>query len=592
VSADGVITDPPADPPPGSPGAGVAVPAPPAGVGPAPPAAKHAHHFDTKHLMGDLHGRSVRGGAVTLIGQTGKFALQIGSTAILARLLTPDDFGLIAMVIAITGLAAIFKDAGLSMATVQRKDVTHEQVSALFWLNLGLSSVVMLVVAGASPAIAWFYDEPKLIAITLAIATTFLVGGLTVQHQALIRRQMRFKQLAMMELQAFAFGIAVAIAMAVLGAGYWSLVGQAVGQAVAHCVLAWVYCSWRPGRLSRAEGVGSMLAFSGNLTAFNVVNYFTRNADNMMIGAVWGAGSLGIYSKAYGLLLLPLRQIAAPISAATLPALSRLQDDPAGFREFYCYMVRLLSFVTMPMVIMLAVLADEVVLVVLGPQWEQAATIFRVLAFIGLIQSVSTTTGWVLTALGRTKRMLQWSFIGTPSILIAFAIGLHWGALGVAVGALILSVLIVTPQMFFNFYNTPVRVRDITAAVAAPFVLSLVMFAVCEPVRLMLSEQHALLRVASVSVVAAVVALAGYAVLPGVRRDVKDAVGLIMRRKKPALLERAQRSVQPDASPDAPKPAGDRSDESPTDDHVGGVSSSEPDSDPNGRPTESTHGAR
>ncbi len=148
--------------------------------------------FDTEYLKADLKGRSVRGGAVTMAAQGIKFFLQIGSTVVLARLLTPEDFGLIAMVTAVTGFVMMFKDMGLSMATVQRAEIDHAQISTLFWINVVLSLAFMLLTATLAPAIAWFYSEPRLTWITLALAGAFIFSGFTVQHQALLRRQMNF----------------------------------------------------------------------------------------------------------------------------------------------------------------------------------------------------------------------------------------------------------------------------------------------------------------------------------------------------------------------------------------------------------------
>ena len=291
--------------------------------------------FDTEYLKADLKGRSVRGGAVTMAGQGVRFFLQMGSTVVLARLLTPQDFGLIAMVTAVTGFVMMFKDMGLSMATVQRAEVNHAQISTLFWINVTLSLGVMLVTAALAPAIAWFYGEPRLTWITLALAGAFIFGGLTIQHQALLRRNMRFGTLALIGIISMVMGIVAAIIAAWYGAGYWALVIMQLAGAITGAIAVWVVCGWRPGLPVRRSGVREMLAFGGNLTGFNVINYFARNADNLLIGKFWGSGPLGLYSKAYGLLMLPLRQINAPLSAVAIPALSRLKDEPERYRNYY-----------------------------------------------------------------------------------------------------------------------------------------------------------------------------------------------------------------------------------------------------------------
>lgn len=501
---------------------------------PAPteaPIALDDRHFRTDHLLADLKGRSVRGGAVTLSAQVVKFALQLGSTAVLARLLTPADFGLVAMVAAFTGFIGLFKDLGLSLATVQRAEITHQQVSTLFWINVAASAVLMGLAAALSPMVAWFYGEPRLTAIMLVVAGTFIFGGLTAQHSALLRRQMRFKELAAIEVLSLAFGIAVAITMAVMGCSYWSLVGLPVGTAAADCALAWLYSGWRPGWPVRRCGVGPMIRFGGNLTGFNTINYFSRNADNIMIGATWGAGALGIYSKAYGLLLLPLRQINAPMASVAIPSLSRLQEDPAAFRQYYCRAIELLAYVTMPLVVLMAILAHDLVHLILGAQWLEVVPVFIVFAVFGIIQSVSVTSGWVLSALGRTRRMLKLTMYSTPCLLIAFAIGLPWGPLGVAAAATTCALVLVGPQMFYAYRHTPVTVGSVAAAIRSPFLLSMMILAIAAPIRWLMEQQSAFPGAVIAACAAAVVVAVWFAILPADRRSLAQVLSIIVRRR-------------------------------------------------------------
>ncbi|HMB96433.1 MAG TPA: oligosaccharide flippase family protein, partial [Tepidisphaeraceae bacterium] len=227
-------------------------------------------HFRTDHFHADLRIRSIRGGAVTLAAQSGKFTLQLCSTMILARLLTPADFGLVAMVTAITGFIGLFKDLGLSQATVQREHITHAQVSTLFWINVIASALLMMLIAALAPVIALLYHEPRLMWITLALAGSFIFSGLVVQHQALLRRQMKFTTLVLIELVSLLISVMIALILAVNGLHYWALVAQTIVQAIAYCALIWLCCDWRPQRWSRGSGVRTMLAFGRDLTGFNV----------------------------------------------------------------------------------------------------------------------------------------------------------------------------------------------------------------------------------------------------------------------------------------------------------------------------------
>ncbi len=430
--------------------------------------------FDTEYLKADLKGRSVRGGAVTMAAQGMTFFLGMASTVVLARLLTPQDFGLITMVTAVTGFVVMFKDMGLSMATVQRSEVNHAQISTLFWINVVLSIGVMLVIAALAPAIAWFYGEPRLELITLALAGAFIFGGLTVQHQALLRRQMRFVSLAFIQIVSMLAGILTAIIAAFYGAGYWALVLMQLATAITGAIAVWVACGWRPGLPVRRSGVREMLAFGGNLTGFNFVNYFARNLDNVLIGRFWGANELGMYNKAYNLLLLPIRQVNMPITSVVIPGLSRFQKEPEKFRAFYKKGISLLVFLNMPTIAFLFVAAKEVIVTILGPQWVDATPIFRALAPAAFIGTFNVSTGWVYICLGETRRQFRWGILVASVISLSFVIGVYWGAIGIAIAYSIAICAIRYPSIVFCFRRSPLRVSDLMSTLWRPAVASMI----------------------------------------------------------------------------------------------------------------------
>lgn len=439
-----------------------------------PREAHKERQFETDHLMADLKGRSVRGGAVTMAAQGAKFALQIGSTAVLARLLTPADFGLIAMVTAVAGFVAMFKEAGLSMATIQREHITHAQVSTLFWINVALSLAVTLAIAALAPAIVWFYGEPRLFTITLALAATFIFGGLTVQHQALLRRQMKFTALATIEILSTATGIATAIFMAWKGFGYWSLVGLNAGTTLSNCALVWTISTWRPGLPRRGAGVRPMLLFGGNLTGFGFVNYFTRNADNILIGWWWGGEALGLYTKAYGLLMMPLRQINGPLTSVVLPALSRLASDPYRYQRYYIRVLSVLLMVTTPAIVFLIVTSDLIVSIVLGEQWLGASRIFMWLGLAGLVQPLTSTNGWLFISQGRTNEMFRWGCFSSLLTVGIFVLCTPFGVEAVAAGYALSGFFVFTPLLLWYVTRSgPVSLAMLCKATWAPFGISL-----------------------------------------------------------------------------------------------------------------------
>jgi O-antigen/teichoic acid export membrane protein len=436
--------------------------------------AKNEKYFNTEHLKVDLKGRSVRGGAVTMMGQAFKFGLTLGSNVVLARLLTPQDYGLIGMVTAVTGFVTLFKNLGLSMATVQKDEITHEQVSTLFWVNIALSLTTALICAAIAPGIAWFYHEPRLIWITLASVPGFILGGLGVQHAALLNRQMQYKVLMFNDVISNLIGTAAAMVAAWYGLGYWALVIMPLVAGVIGTTGIWIACSWRPGLPGRKVGVRSMLAFGGHLTAFNIINYFARNLDNVLIGRYWGAQQLGQYAKAYQLLLLPLSQINAPITGVAIPSLSRLQHEPERFRNYYLKALSVIAFLTMPIITFMVVASEEIIGVILGSQWGDAILLFRLLAISALFQPIINATGWLYISTGRTDKLFKWGLFASSLTVASFFIGLPHQAYGVALSYAIAMVLQTLPAIYYSTRGTSIAVFDVIQAVHQTLISSVV----------------------------------------------------------------------------------------------------------------------
>ncbi len=437
-----------------------------------PPKAYPERYLRTDHLNTDLKGRSVRGGAVTMVAQITKFILQLGSTAILARILTPADYGLMGMVFVFINFITLFNDLGLSTATIQKAEITHNQVSNLFWVNVGLSSLIMLLTWGLAPVMAWFYGEPRLTLITVVLSSAFIFGGLTVQHQALLRRQMRFPALAIIDIFAMVVGIAVAIAWGLYRKDYWALVLMQLTMPFTTMVGVWLACAWRPGLPQRYSGTGSLLSFGGHLTGFNLLNYFSRNLDNILIGWKVGAQELGVYAKAYQLLLMPLDQINRPVAQVALPTLSRLQSEPDRYRAYYQKGVGLLALLGMPLVVFMFVAADKLILTMLGNQWQDAILIFRLLAPAAFIGTFNVSTGWVYISMGRSDRQLRWAILTSTITVIGFLIGIKWGSIGIAASFSITMTALRYPGIVYCFKTSYLKVGDLIEVLWRPALAS------------------------------------------------------------------------------------------------------------------------
>jgi len=423
--------------------------------------------LDTDHLLLDLKGRAVRGGAVTLLAQGAKLALSLGSTMVLARLLEPSDFGALAMATACTGVLGLFKDLGLSMATVQKRTLSPREVNTLFWVNVAASVILLEVAFLIAPLVALFFGRADLFGITCGLGAAVALGGLGAQHQALLRRQMRFGRLAVIDVGSLLVGAAVGVGTGLAGLGAWALVWMQVAIALSTLLGVVGLCPWRPGRPGRLRDVKGLLGFGADMTGFALLNFLARNGDRVLLGRFFGGAAVGLYHNAYKLMMLPLNLVNAPLYAVAVPALSPIASDAPRYRQAFSRMLEKLAVLTLPAVAVLVATSDWVVAIALGPKWTAAGTILRVLAVAALVQPLGNAVGWLFVSQGRTREQLRWGLIGTTVILAAFGAGLAWGPVGIATGYAIANCAVILPLLFwYAGRRGPVRARDLYAAAA------------------------------------------------------------------------------------------------------------------------------
>ena len=433
--------------------------------------------FESGLLSNDLVRKSVRGGLTTMTAQGAQFVLRIVSTVILARLLMPTDYGLIGMVAVVVNFAGIFKDAGLSTATVQADSITHEQISALFWINLIISAALSSCVFVSAPFVSRFYGKWELFYVTMTLSVSFLITGLTIQHQALLRRHMRFDLLAIVQIGSQVVAVVVTIFMAYFGWRYWALVGGTLAQAASATLLTFFYCPWIPGRIKRGTGVRGMLKFGWHISGFNFVNYFSRNADNILIGKFMGADTLGLYSKAYQLFSMPVSQIRQPINDVAIPALSAIRHNHKKYRAYYREVIFLVAVLSMPLVSFMVVFSPNIILLMLGKNWYGAEGIFRALALAAFVQAVTTAgRGLPMLSMGFSRRYFHFGILQSLVTCLGIIIGLHWGAVGVAAGYGISFCLLIPFTLSWCLRGSPVTPRDFFSAAWRPFVASAIQF--------------------------------------------------------------------------------------------------------------------
>lgn len=486
-----------------------------------------AAHLSTEHLKADLKGRSVRGVAVTLGAQAVKFALGLGSTMILARLLSPKDYGLIAMVGAVTNLVGVIKDGGLSAATVQRADVTDAQVSTLFWINAALGLLVALLVAALSPFVAWFYGDPALLAVTLVMAIPFVLGGLTVQHQALLQRQMRFKALSAIDIVSLVVSLAVGIGLAATGFRYWALVAMPLVAGVIWLGLAWAVTRWKPAAPTRGSGVRSMIRFGGGLTLNNLFHTLGATADKLLLGKFVSAEVLGYYTRAQALMLQPMLQIMPTVQTVVLPAMSRLAENLEQFRRAFRQLLQVITIACSFVAAFLIVGADWLVRVFLGPQWTEAGVIFRYFAVPVFMVPINTLCVQSLIARGRGGDLVRWGLLNNSLLVAAILAGLPWGAVGVAASASISALCLRSPLLFHLVAKSgAVQLGEIWRVVGPGLGLCAAASAVMVATRWLGNIQNPLLGLGAILIVNGAVHAAILTLLPAGRAAVANVKSL------------------------------------------------------------------
>jgi PST family polysaccharide transporter len=389
----------------------------------------------------------VKGAGLNAAARFGTQILAIAGTAVVARLVPPRAYGLMGMAVVVTGFAGLFRDLGTASAIVQRRDIDDGLLTSIFWLNLSVGLVVTGACWLTAPWAALFYREPALLGVLRALSVVFLILSLASVHGALLTRQLQFGRIAVVELAAGVAGLAAAITGALMGAGVWSLVmNLLVNCAVSAVAMIWAR-PWRPRLHFSWVELRSISGFGLNLSGSNIVNYFARNADNLLVGKYLGAVALGFYGLAYNIMLFPLQAVGQTLGRVLFPAFAAMQSDHARLRQAYLRASAAIAFFAFPLMAGATVLAPEVIAVFLGPHWGPAVPVLRILAPVGLLQSLTAITGQIYLATGSTGAMFRWGTLFSAVLVVGFVASLPWGILGVAAIYAVLSALLLIPSL-------------------------------------------------------------------------------------------------------------------------------------------------
>lgn len=408
-----------------------------------------------------LADRAARGAGVTLGGQGLRILLQLTGVVVLARLLDPHDYGLLAVAIVVVGVGEIFRDFGLSTAAVQARTLSIAQRDALFWINTAIGVGLTAVVFGFAPLIARAYGEPELRAMLQVIAVTFTCNGLATQYRADLTRRMRFGRLVGADVIAQASGLTLGIVGAVLGAGHWALVAQLVGQSATALLVVALAARWLPGRPRRGSGVRPFLRFGRVLALSAIVNYLSNNLDTLTIAARLGTSPLGVYNRAFSLLMSPLNQLRSPATTVALPVLSRLQDDHRTAGEYVKRGQLSFGYTTGAALAVCAGASEPIVHLLLGPKWAAAAPVLACLAVAGASTMLAYPGYWVYLSRGLGPALFRYTCSTLALQAVCIIVGSHWGITGVAAGYMVAALVEWPLSLWWLSRLTPLPLRDL-----------------------------------------------------------------------------------------------------------------------------------
>jgi len=407
-------------------------------------------------------GRAALGGfAHTGGSQAIRALLMFASTLILARLLSPEDFGVVAMAAPFLAILLLFQDLGLSAATIQARTISDEQSNTLFWVTVAASACFALLLLAAAPLVGRFYHDARVGYVTAASAGILLLTSSALQPTALLSREMKFRVIARIVVASAVATFLATVLLAVLLRSYWAIVLGNVAGAAVQVASTWALQSWRPRARVSFRGAGAMLRFGGSVAGFDLLNFFARNADNILVGRYWGAGALGFYERSYALMMAPLQLINGPLGRVMLPVLSRLRDEPVRYRTAFLSSLRGLLLATTPAAALAVGTSDQLVPLLLGPNWAPASPIFFWLAIGCLYQPLGSSMGLLFTSTGRGRDLVKWALLSSATILLSFAIGLPFGAAGVAKAYVIVGLINLPVLVSWASRSTPVRGLDI-----------------------------------------------------------------------------------------------------------------------------------
>lgn len=386
----------------------------------------------------------------SIIDQVVRQCITLVISGILSRLLTPAEYGLLGMVTVAIGFLQVFKDMGLGSSVIQKQGITMEEQSSIFWLNLVIGLFLTIFLLITAPWIARFFNEPQLTALIRVMSLSFVIGSMSIVPDALIRKAIDFKSYFYRNLGTIIAGGLLGIGLAYKGFGVWALIGQSLLTTITGVIISFRMVQWRPQPVFKKHLLKSHLRYSIPLLGDSSINYWVRNIDSLLVGKFLGSAPLGIYNRAYSLMLLPVTQISATLSRVIFPSFAIIQNNKELIWEQYGKMMSTVAMFSFPLMALLGVYARECILIVYGHQWMEVVPLFRTLCFLGAVQSVASIAGPVYFATGKTGLLFKIGLASKTLMISGIVAGLYFGQLkGMVWGYVFSSTLASLIESYF-----------------------------------------------------------------------------------------------------------------------------------------------
>lgn len=433
--------------------------------------------------MNNLKQKTISGVAWNTVGRISNQILQFILSIILMRLLLPEDYGLITMAMVLIGFASIFSEFGFSSALIQNQNITEEHKSSIFWLNIIIGTLLTLLFFVFADMFANFYNNKQLVKVIQYLSFTFTISAIGIVPDTLLQKEMNYAAINKINISLVLISGLISVYLAFSGWGVMSLVIQNLVSQILRIPLLFFASHWRPRFIYKSKSIKELFSYSAYLTGFNVINYGARRSDDLLIGKFMGAESLGIYSRAYNLMLLPITQVISLVSNVMFPALSLIHNDKYRVKRIYLNVIQMLAFITFPLMLGLMAVADNFILGIFGNKWAEVIPIIQILAFVGVLQTLANPTGWIYTSQGKTDWMFWWGVFGSGSIIIFIVIGVFLGSIySVAIAYLMINIILAYPVVaipgklinmkFIEVYRcvSPILITSILVAIIIYFI--------------------------------------------------------------------------------------------------------------------------